>query len=81
MKARVTVRLKNGVLDPQGKALVHAAESLECQGIQEIRVGKVFEIQLTGLSETEAKLQLETLASKLLANTVIENYEVEILNS
>ncbi len=81
MKARVTVRLKNGVLDPQGKALVHAAESLQCNGIQDIRVGKVFEIQLGQVSEAEARVQLEALSSQLLANTVIENYEVEWIRS
>jgi phosphoribosylformylglycinamidine synthase len=79
MKARVMVRLKDGVLDPQGKAVLHAAESLGCRGIEDVRVGKVFEVDMGKLDKAKARDILETLSSKLLANTVIENFEVEIL--
>lgn len=79
MKARVLVKLKNGVLDPQGKAVLHAAQSLECQGVEDIRVGKIFDINLNLSSKEEAQQVLDKLSEKLLANTVIENFEVEIV--
>ncbi len=74
MKAKVFVTLKKGVLDPQGKAIQHALESMAFQGVKEVRVGKVFEIEASDLSEK----QLKEMAQKLLANTVIEDYQVEI---
>jgi len=79
MKAKVTVRLKHGVLDPQGKAVLHAAQALGFSGLGDVRVGKIFEIDLGDLSEDKAQTALEELSSKLLANTVIENYEVELV--
>lgn len=81
MKAKVTVRLKSGVLDPQGRAIQHAAESLGLQGIQEIRLGKVFDIELETRDEAQIEKTLETLATKILANPVMENYEWEIIKS
>jgi len=78
MKAKVTVRLKEGVLDPQGKAVMHAAKSLGLKGIEGVRVGKVFDIELRGASKNEIQPELEKLADKLLANTVIETFKVEI---
>lgn len=78
MKAKVLVRLKSGVLDPQGKAVLHAAQSLGFQGIQEVRVGKVFEVQLESEDAESARKTLEELSDKLLANTVIEDFEVQI---
>ena len=80
MKAKVTVKLKNGVLDPQGKAIQHASQSLGLKNIEDVKVGKVFEIQLKSNDLSSVKEELKQLSEKLLANTVIENFEVEILN-
>lgn len=79
MKARVTVTLKTGVLDPQGKAIEGALKSLGIEGIASVRQGKVFDIELAG-DKTTAEAALKAAADKLLANTVIENYRVEVLN-
>ncbi|WP_295967506.1 phosphoribosylformylglycinamidine synthase subunit PurS [uncultured Bartonella sp.] len=79
MKARVTVTLKAGVLDPQGKAIVGALDSLNFKGVESVRQGKVFDIVLDDLTEDEAKKQLEEMCEQLLANTVIENYQIELL--
>lgn len=77
MKARVLVRLKSGVLDPQGKAVLHAAHSLGFKDVKEVRVGKVFEIEVEGESSEAIQKTLNGLSDKLLANTVIEDFEVE----
>lgn len=79
MKARVTVTLKAGVLDPQGKAIVGALDSLNFKGVESVRQGKVFDIVLDDLTEDEAKKQLKEMCEQLLANTVIENYQIELL--
>jgi phosphoribosylformylglycinamidine synthase len=79
MKARVTVTLKNGVLDPQGKAIEGALGSLGFAGVNGVRQGKVFDIELAATDAEAAKTELEAMAAKLLANTVIENYRVEIV--
>ena len=79
MKARVTVTLKNGVLDPQGKTIVGALDSLDFAGVQSVRQGKVFDIVLDNMSEDEAKKQLTAMCEKLLANTVIENYHIDLV--
>lgn len=79
MKAKVTVKLKNGVLDPQGKAILNSAHALGFEEVQDVRVGKSFEIDLGSGDPKQAKERLAQLADKLLANTVIENFEVEIL--
>ena len=78
MKARVTVTLKNGVLDPQGKAIEGALKSLGVEGIANVRQGKVFDIELDTADRTKAEAALKAACEKLLANTVIENYRVEI---
>ena len=78
MKARVTVTLKNGVLDPQGKAIEGALKSLGIDGVDSVRQGKVFDIELGTADRSEAEAQLKAACEKLLANTVIENYRVEI---
>ncbi|MFC5505224.1 MULTISPECIES: phosphoribosylformylglycinamidine synthase subunit PurS [Hyphomicrobiales] len=78
MKARVTVTLKTGVLDPQGKAIEGALKSLGIEGVGSVRQGKVFDIELAGSDKTAAEAALKTACEKLLANTVIENYRVEI---
>ncbi len=79
MKARVTVTLKNGILDPQGKAIEGALKSLGVDGIASVRQGKVFDIELAGGADrAKAEAALKAAADKLLANTVIENYKVEV---
>jgi len=80
MKARVTVTLKNGVLDPQGKAIEGALKSFGLEGVDSVRQGKVFDIELSLTDKAEAEALLKAAAGKLLANTVVENYRVEILS-
>jgi len=80
MKARITVTLKNGVLDPQGKAIEGALASHGVDGIQSVRQGKVFDIDLTGSDKAKAEATLKQAAEKLLANLVVENYRIEILS-
>ncbi len=79
MKARVTVTLKNGVLDPQGKAIEGALKSLGVDGVDSVRQGKVFDIELGTVDEAAAEAALKQACEKLLANTVIENYRVELV--
>ncbi|WP_103255544.1 phosphoribosylformylglycinamidine synthase subunit PurS [Tabrizicola aquatica] len=79
MKARVTVMLKTGVLDPQGEAVRHALGSLGFAGVQGVRQGKVIELDLTETDATKAEAEVKTMCEKLLANTVIESYRVELL--
>jgi phosphoribosylformylglycinamidine synthase PurS subunit len=78
MKARVTVTLKAGILDPQGKAIEGALRSLGVDGIASVRQGKVFDIEIKGRDRKKAEAALKEAADKLLANTVIENYDVEM---
>ncbi|RXT50887.1 phosphoribosylformylglycinamidine synthase [Bosea sp. Tri-44] len=78
MKARVTVTLKTGVLDPQGKAIEGALKSLGIDGVSSVRQGKVFDIELDGANKAAAEAALKAACEKLLANTVIENYRVEL---
>ena len=78
MKARVIVTLKTGVLDPQGKAIEGALKSLGVAGVASVRQGKVFEIELESAEAAKAESVLRDAAEKLLANTVIENYRVEL---
>ncbi len=79
MKARVTVTLKTGILDPQGKAIEGALKSLGVGGVTSVRQGKVFDIEVDGIDRPRAEAALKDAAEKLLANTVIENYRVEVL--
>ena len=75
MKTRVYITLKNGVLDPQGKAIHHALEGLGFSGVNDVRAGKLIELDLEeGVSEAD----VEAMCRKLLANTVIENYRIEL---
>ena len=76
MKARVFVTLKNGVLDPQGKAIHHALEGLGFEGVNDVRAGKLIEMDLAEGTEDTA---IEDMCRKLLANTVIENFRIERL--
>ncbi len=77
MKARVTVTLKTGVLDPQGKAIEGALASLGFDGVSAVRQGKIFDIELAGADEATTRSAIETMCEKLLANTVIETYHIE----
>ncbi|MEO0370797.1 MAG: phosphoribosylformylglycinamidine synthase subunit PurS [Pseudomonadota bacterium] len=78
MKARVHVMLKNGVLDPQGEAVRHALGSLGFDGVEGVRQGKVIELDLTETDKAKAETAVKDMCEKLLANTVIESYSVEI---
>ena len=78
MKARIFVTLKNGVLDPQGKAIGHALNNLGFTSVGEVRQGKVIYIELSESDEAKARTDLESMCEKLLANTVIESYEIEL---
>ena len=78
MKAIVTVMLKPGVLDPQGKAIGHALQTLGFAGVGEVRAGKVIELELAEQDPARARANAEDMARKLLANTVIEGFHVEI---
>jgi len=79
MKARVTVTLKNGVLDPQGKAIEGSLNALGFEGLNSIRQGKIFDIVLTEQDKNSANEEIKDMCEKLLANTVIENYTIEII--
>ncbi|THF52201.1 phosphoribosylformylglycinamidine synthase subunit PurS [Allorhizobium terrae] len=78
IKARVTVTLKNGVLDPQGKAIEGALGALGFDGVNQVRQGKVFDLVLDGSDKAQAEEQLKAMCEKLLTNTVIENYAISI---
>ena len=79
MKARVTVTLKSGILDPQGKAIEGALKSLGVNGVASVRQGKVFDIEIESDNRTQAEAALKQAADKLLANTLIENYDVKLI--
>ena len=79
MKARVIVTLKSGILDPQGKAIEGALKSLGVGGVESVRQGKIFDIEMAGADRAGAEASLRAAAEKLLANTVIENYRVEVI--
>lgn len=78
MKARVVVTLKTGILDPQGKAIEGALKSLGVEGVASVRQGKVFDVELAGVDASAAQAQLQAACEKLLANTVIENYQIDL---
>ena len=78
MKARIKITLKNGVLDPQGKAIQHALASLGFTGVNDVRQGKYIEVELAETSEDAAKATVERMCKDLLANSVIENYAYEL---
>ncbi len=79
MKARVDITLKNGVLDPQGKAIQQALGALGFGGIEGVRQGKVIELDLAETDPAKAEAALKEMCEKLLANTVIEDYRIEVL--
>ena len=78
MKVTVTVMLKPGVLDPQGRAIGHALGTMGFEGVGEVRAGKVIELELDAPDAVAAKAQAESMATRLLANAVIESFHVEI---
>ncbi len=78
MKAKVHVTLKQGVLDPQGKAVHHALTALGFTGVGEVRQGKYIELDIAETDAAKAKLAVEDMCKKLLANTVIENYAIDL---
>lgn len=75
MKVRIFVTLKDGVLDPQGKAIHHALESLDFAGVNDVRAGKLIELDV---DSSVSRDEIDRMCDKLLANTVIENYEIEL---
>jgi phosphoribosylformylglycinamidine synthase PurS subunit len=79
MKARITITLKSGVLDPQGKAVQNALGALGITGVEDVRQGKFIEVHLNAASEEAARQTVERMCKELLANTVIENYAYEIV--
>ena len=76
MKIKVIVMLKNGVLDPQGKAIQQTLNGMSFSNVEEVRQGKFFEININENDETKAKSQVEDMCKKLLANLVIEDYQI-----
>lgn len=78
IRARITVTLKNGVLDPQGKAIEHALQGLGFDGVDSVRQGKVFDLELSGTDRARAEAELKSMCDRLLANTVIENYSIAL---
>lgn len=79
MKATIHVTLKSGVLDPQGKAVQHALGSLGFSSVEDVRQGKFIELELNETDEGKARAELDEMCKQLLANTVIENYSIEIV--
>jgi phosphoribosylformylglycinamidine synthase subunit PurS len=78
MKARITVTLKTGVLDPQGKAIQGALAGLGFDGVEDVRQGKLIEVELAETDADKARASLDSMCQKLLANTVIENYRIDL---
>jgi phosphoribosylformylglycinamidine synthase len=81
MKARIRITLKNGVLDPQGKAIQNALGGLGFKGVEEVRQGKYIEVNLAATDEAAARAEVERMCRELLANTVIEDYAFELAKS
>ena len=80
MKARVHVTLKSGVLDPQGRAIAHALGTLGFDGVNDVRQGKYIELDLVETDKAKAKSVVDQMCAKLLANTVIENYSIDLVD-
>ena len=78
MKATIYISLKNGVLDPQGKAIENALNQLGFNGVDNVRQGKMIELNLTDTDATQARNRLQKMCEKLLANTVIENFDIHL---
>lgn len=78
MIAKIYVTLKSGVLDPQGKAVLHSLGALGYREVEDVRIGRFIEVKVNGLSSSEAKKRVEEMCEQLLANTVIESYRFEL---
>jgi phosphoribosylformylglycinamidine synthase subunit PurS len=81
MKVKITVTLKEGILDPQGRAIQQSLQTLGFSTVEGVRIGKVIEIELTEKDTTSAESKVKTMCEKLLANTVIEEYQYEIVKT
>ncbi len=79
MNARIKIMLKNGVLDPQGEAIKHALNNIGFESVTGVRQGKVIELDIEGSDKNQVRSQIENMCNKMLANTVIENFEIELL--
>jgi phosphoribosylformylglycinamidine synthase subunit PurS len=80
MKARVHISLKNGVLDPQGKAISNSLHGLGFESVLDVRQGKTIELDLTEMNKETAEAEIDKMCQQLLANTVIENYSIELID-
>jgi phosphoribosylformylglycinamidine synthase len=80
MKARVYISLKNGVLDPQGKAISHSLHGMGFKNVLDARQGKTIDLDLADMDREQAEAEVEKMCQQLLANTVIENYTIELLD-
>lgn len=80
MKARVYISLKNGVLDPQGKAISNSLHGLGFESVLDVRQGKTIELDLTDMNKETAETEIDKMCQQLLANTVIENYSIELID-
>jgi len=79
MKAIVNIFLKEGVLDPQGKAIHHALDAMDFEGVEDVRMGKQIILELTSTDKDTARVEVEKMAEDILANTVIEDYTIELV--
>ena len=79
MKARIKIMLKNGVLDPQGEAIKHALNNIGFESVTGVRQGKVIELDIEGSDKSQVRSKIENMCNKMLANAVIENFEIELL--
>ena len=80
MKAKVSVTLKRGILDPQGQAVLHALGSLGYSGVKDVRVGKLLELELATNDTAGAEAEVKAMCERLLANTIIEDYRIELVD-
>ena len=80
MKARIKIMLKSGVLDPQGAAIKQALNNIGFESVTGVRQGKVIEIEVDGSNKSEVRSEIESMCNKMLANTVIENFEIEVFS-
>jgi phosphoribosylformylglycinamidine synthase subunit PurS len=81
MKAKIYITLKNGILDPQGRAIQQSLHALGFGSVEEVRIGKFIEVDLCEIDTTSGENTIKAICEKLLANTVIEEYEYEILEA
>ena len=79
MTAIVNIFLKQGVLDPQGKAIHHALDAMNFEGVEDVRMGKQLVLKLTSTNKDDAQKEVEKMAEEILANTVIEDYTIELV--